>query len=97
MTSWEERIDAVWADDFHHAIHSRLTGEKGGYYSDFAAGKGLPRALAEGFAYQGEVSEYFGRARGTASTACSRSAMVEPAGRSNFSSPKPAAARAAAK
>jgi maltooligosyltrehalose trehalohydrolase len=35
---------------------------------DFAGGKGLGRALAEGFAYQGELSEYFGRARGTAST-----------------------------
>ena len=48
-------------------MHSRLTGEKGGYYVDFADGKGLGRALAEGFAYQGEPSEYFGRARGTAS------------------------------
>src|SRR5262245_4180040 len=60
-------LDAVWSDDFHHAIHSRLTGEKSGYYADFAEGKGLARALAEGFAFQGEVSEYFGRARGTAS------------------------------
>jgi maltooligosyltrehalose trehalohydrolase len=60
-------LDAVWADDFHHAIHSRLTGERAGYYVDFADGKGLGRALAEGFAYQGEPSEYFGRARGTKS------------------------------
>ena len=60
-------LDAVWADDFHHAIHSRLTGERGGYYVDFADGKGLARAMAEGFAYQGEPSEYFGRPRGTPS------------------------------
>ncbi|HEU4366633.1 MAG TPA: malto-oligosyltrehalose trehalohydrolase [Methylomirabilota bacterium] len=60
-------LDAVWSDDFHHAIHSRLTGERGGYYADFAEGRGLVRALAEGFAYQGEPSEYFGRPRGTAS------------------------------
>src|SRR5499426_41427 len=60
-------LDAIWSDDFHHAIHSRLTGEKSGYYADFAGGKGLARAIAEGFAFQGESSEYFGRARGTTS------------------------------
>jgi maltooligosyltrehalose trehalohydrolase len=60
-------LDAVWADDFHHAVHTRLTGERGGYYSDFPDGRGLARALAEGFAFQGEPSEYFGRPRGTPS------------------------------
>src|SRR2546428_559222 len=28
-------LDAVWSDDFHHAAHVRLTGERGGYYADF--------------------------------------------------------------
>jgi maltooligosyltrehalose trehalohydrolase len=60
-------LDAVWSDDFHHAVHSRLTGERGGYYVDFAEGRGLARAIAEGFVYQGELSEYFGRSRGTPS------------------------------
>src|SRR5207245_3991832 len=60
-------LDAVWSDDFHHAVHSRLTGEKGGYYVDFAGGRGLARALVEGFAFQGETSDYFGRPRGTPS------------------------------
>jgi maltooligosyltrehalose trehalohydrolase len=60
-------LDAVWSDDFHHAVHCRLTGERGGYYVDFAEGRGLARAVAEGFAFQGEPSEYFGRPRGTAS------------------------------
>jgi maltooligosyltrehalose trehalohydrolase len=58
-------LDAVWSDDFHHAVHCRLTGERGGYYADFAGGRGLARAVAEGFAFQGEPSEYFGRPRGT--------------------------------
>src|SRR5262245_13768625 len=49
-------LDAVWSDDFHHAVHSRLTGEKSGYYGDFAEGKGLSRALAEGFAFQDRKS-----------------------------------------
>jgi maltooligosyltrehalose trehalohydrolase len=60
-------LDAVWADDFHHAVHCRLTSERSGYYCDFPGGRGLARALAEGFAFQGEASEYFGRSRGTPS------------------------------
>jgi maltooligosyltrehalose trehalohydrolase len=60
-------LDAVWSDDFHHAVHVRLTGETGGYYCDFGDPKRLARALAEGFAFQGEPSEYFGRKRGTPS------------------------------
>ena len=60
-------LDGVWSDDFHHAVHVRLTGERGGYYCDFADPSRLPRALAEGFAFQGEPSDYFGRKRGTAS------------------------------
>jgi maltooligosyltrehalose trehalohydrolase len=60
-------LDGVWSDDFHHALHVRLTGERGGYYCDFSDPQRLPRALAEGFAFQGESSEYFGRKRGTPS------------------------------
>jgi maltooligosyltrehalose trehalohydrolase len=58
-------LDAVWSDDFHHALHVTLTGERGGYYVDFADRGLLPRAIAEGFAYQGQPSEYFGGPRGT--------------------------------
>jgi maltooligosyltrehalose trehalohydrolase len=61
-------LDAVWSDDFHHALHVRLTGERGGYYGDFTDPKQLPRAIADGFAFQGEPSEYFGRKRGTPSS-----------------------------
>src|SRR5262245_7573083 len=60
-------LDAVWSDDFHHALHVRLTGEEVGYYQDFPGGLGLERALAEGFAFQGEPSQYWGRRRGTPS------------------------------
>src|SRR5262249_35287084 len=28
-------LDAQWCDDFHHALHARLTGERAGYYADF--------------------------------------------------------------
>ncbi len=57
----------MWSDDFHHALHTRLTGEQVGYYADYPRGHGLERAIAEGFAYQGEPSVYWGRNRGTPS------------------------------
>jgi maltooligosyltrehalose trehalohydrolase len=60
-------LDAVWSDDFHHAVHALLTRESAGYYADFGAPAHLARAIAEGFAYQGEPSAYFGRERGTPS------------------------------
>jgi maltooligosyltrehalose trehalohydrolase len=60
-------LDALWSDDFHHAVHARLTGERTGYYVDFGDPAIVRRAIVEGFAYQGEPSEYFGRARGTPS------------------------------
>ena len=60
-------LDALWSDDFHHALHHRLTGETAGYYGDFTGDHHLPRAIVEGFAFQGEPSKYWGRKRGTPS------------------------------
>lgn len=62
--------DAQWNDDAHHALHVLLTGEADGYYGDYAAAPAshLGRCLAEGFAYQGEVSAWRqGRRRGSPS------------------------------
>ncbi|RKF12630.1 malto-oligosyltrehalose trehalohydrolase [Roseovarius spongiae] len=49
---------AEWNDDWHNAAHVIATGEDEGYYADFAdtPHAHLARALAEGFAYQGQVS-----------------------------------------
>jgi malto-oligosyltrehalose trehalohydrolase len=58
---------AQWNDDIHHAMRVVLTGETGGYYRDYADRPlaHLGRALTEGFAYQGETSDYRdGRRRG---------------------------------
>ncbi|MDR9500854.1 MAG: malto-oligosyltrehalose trehalohydrolase [Desulfurivibrionaceae bacterium] len=51
---------AQWNDDLHHGLHVLLTGEKGGYYSDYAEmpSRHVARCLAEGFSYQGEKSPY---------------------------------------
>jgi malto-oligosyltrehalose trehalohydrolase len=53
---------AQWNDDFHHALHAHLTGERAGYYADYADDPlaHLGRCLAEGFAYQGARSAYRG-------------------------------------
>lgn len=42
-------FDACWSDDFHHALHACLTGERGGYYKDFGALEHLARALESGW------------------------------------------------
>jgi maltooligosyltrehalose trehalohydrolase len=57
---------AQWDDDVHHALHVVLSGEADGYYADYApdALARLGRALAEGFAYQGEHSAFRDRSRG---------------------------------
>jgi maltooligosyltrehalose trehalohydrolase len=53
---------AQWNDDVHHCWHVLLTGEDDGYYGDYADSpvERLGRCLAEGFAYQGEVSRHEG-------------------------------------
>jgi malto-oligosyltrehalose trehalohydrolase len=71
--------DAQWNDDVHHALHVLLTGERDGYYRDFAADPGrlLARALAEGFAYQGEPSRHRnGTPRGTPSAGLPATSFV---------------------
>jgi maltooligosyltrehalose trehalohydrolase len=60
-------LDAVWSDDFHHSLHRALTGETAGYYADFGGDHHLARAIAQGFSFQGEPSDYWGRPRGTPS------------------------------
>ncbi|HKE01016.1 MAG TPA: malto-oligosyltrehalose trehalohydrolase [Planctomycetota bacterium] len=37
-------LDAVWSDDFHHALHALLTGERQGYYATFGSIASLARA-----------------------------------------------------
>jgi len=68
---------AQWNDDIHHALHVAATGEIFGYYQDYADwGPRLSRALAEGFAFQGEHMQYRGRPRGSPSAGMSPSAFI---------------------
>ena len=51
---------AQWNDDIHHALHVLVTGEKDGYYSEYAQNPmwHLGRCLAEGCSFQGEKSAF---------------------------------------
>ena len=62
-------LDAIWNDDFHHALHVLLTGEKNGYYEDFGSVEQLARAFSEGFVYSGQYSSYRQRSYGNSSLA----------------------------
>ena len=60
-------MDAIWNDDFHHVVHTLLTGERDGYYEDFGEQDMLLKALTEGFVYTGEYSHFRGRRHGSSS------------------------------
>jgi len=51
-------LDGQWADDLHHAIHTAVTGERDGYYVDYAGLPDVAAAYARGFVYDGRYSPY---------------------------------------
>jgi maltooligosyltrehalose trehalohydrolase len=53
--------DAQWADDFHHALHVLLTGERDGYYVDFGSVADLAKAYRRPFVHDGSWSQFRGR------------------------------------
>jgi maltooligosyltrehalose trehalohydrolase len=53
-------MTAQWSDDFHHALHTLLTGEQHGYYSDFGSPEVLARTLTEVFRHAGDYSSFRG-------------------------------------
>ncbi|WP_347057221.1 malto-oligosyltrehalose trehalohydrolase [Blastococcus sp. HT6-30] len=59
-------LAAQWSDDFHHALHTTLTGESQGYYADFAdAGlPGLAKTLTGAFFHDGTWSSFRRRSHG---------------------------------
>lgn len=57
-------MDAQWLDDFHHALHTLLTGERQGYYEDFGDVGLLARSFRDGFVYAGHYSRHRNRRHG---------------------------------
>ncbi len=60
-------LDAQWNDDFHHALHVLLTGERAGYYRDFESVPDLATAFRDGFVYAGRYSACRMRRHGNSS------------------------------
>ena len=79
LTLLDAGYDAQWNDDVHHSAHVLATGEVAGYYRDYANDPAawLGRALATGYAYQGEGSEHRkGKPRGLPSARFPLTAFV---------------------
>ncbi|HEY6556459.1 MAG TPA: malto-oligosyltrehalose trehalohydrolase [Polyangiaceae bacterium] len=59
-------LDAIWADDFHHALRVTLTGESDGYYAAYPPGAAtIADTLRRGWHYDGRVYPPSGELRGT--------------------------------
>ena len=71
------QFTAQWNDDMHHVLHTAATLESNGYYKQYLDDTDmLGRALAEGFAFQGEVMESVGTERGEPSAGLPPAAFV---------------------
>ncbi len=55
-------LAAAWNDDVHHALHVAVTGERHGYYDDFAGA--LAKVLTAGYYHDGTYSSFRGRSHG---------------------------------
>jgi maltooligosyltrehalose trehalohydrolase len=60
-------MDAQWSDDFHHAVHVALTGERMGYYEGFAEHgdiAAIADALEHRFVFRGQYAPHRRRQHG---------------------------------
>jgi len=57
-------LTAQWSDDFHHAVHAAITGERQGYYCDFGSMSALAHTMTRVFFHDGRWSAFRGRSHG---------------------------------
>jgi maltooligosyltrehalose trehalohydrolase len=69
-------LDAQWSDDFHHAVHTLLTKEDRGYYSDFGGITPLAQTLRDGWYHSGQYSNYRKRRHGNSPRGLAASKFV---------------------
>jgi maltooligosyltrehalose trehalohydrolase len=69
-------VDAQWADDFHHTLHTVLTGERNGYYQDFAGLASMPDVYREPFFYARRYAPHRDRLHGRSSAGVPRQRFV---------------------
>jgi maltooligosyltrehalose trehalohydrolase len=60
-------MPSQWSDDFHHSVHTLLTGENSGYYEDFGELRHLAGTLQQGWFYTGQYSRHRRRRHGNRS------------------------------
>jgi len=59
-------FDAVWADDFHHAVRTAISDEDEGYFQGYSGSlEDLARTICQGFLYEGQFDPGIGASRGT--------------------------------
>ena len=57
-------LDGQWMDDFHHCLHSVLTGEDKGYYGDYGRFEDLEKVYGN-YLYTGGYSRFWKKKRGS--------------------------------
>lgn len=60
-------LNGVWSDDFHHALHTLLTGESRAYYEGFGTLEHLARAYRDGWTFSGQYAPNRKRRHGSSS------------------------------
>ncbi|WP_413293183.1 malto-oligosyltrehalose trehalohydrolase [Bdellovibrio sp. HCB185ZH] len=69
-------LSAHWADDFHHVVHTLLTHEISGYYSDFGVPEQITDVLERGVVFDGQYSQFHNLTRGRDYSGVDRSQLV---------------------
>ncbi len=69
-------LDAQWADDVHHTIHTTLTGERNGYYESFQGRSTVADVFREPFFYAGQYAPHRDRAHGRSSVSVPRQRFI---------------------
>jgi maltooligosyltrehalose trehalohydrolase len=58
-------MNAQWCDEWHHALHALITGEREGYYSDFGHTQQLVKSYNHAYVFTGEYSHHRRKIFGT--------------------------------
>jgi len=69
-------FDSQWSDDYHHSLHTLLTGERAGYYAGFGKASDLAAVIKGGYLYTGQHSVFRGRKYGLKPTTTDGSKFV---------------------
>lgn len=69
-------LEGQWVDDFHHSLHTLLTGENEGYYSDYGKVEHLAKSYKQAFVYDGVYSRFRKRTVGNSPRGLSSSQFV---------------------